>query len=54
MGELTEGSAHRIVFAVVHGVLEEIALADLMFAVVSVRFIGVEIDLPEKSARKIR
>jgi hypothetical protein len=29
--------------------LEEVALADLMFAVISVGLVGVEIDLPEKS-----
>lgn len=49
--ELAKRTAERIVFAVVHWVLEEVSLADFMFAVVAVRLVVVEVDLPEKPAR---
>ena len=50
MCELAKRTAERIVFTVVHWVLEEVSLADFMFAVVAVRLVVVEVDLPEKPA----
>lgn len=50
VGELAQRTAERVVFAVIHWVLEEVSLADFMFAVVAVRLVVVEVDLPEKSA----
>ena len=49
MGELAESSTYGIVFTVIHRVLEEVTLADLMFAVISIRFVVVKVNLPEKS-----
>lgn len=50
MCELAERTAERTVFAVVHWVLEEVSLADFMFAVVAVRLVVMEVDFPEKPA----
>lgn len=52
MGELTQRTAEGIVFFVVHWVLQEVPLADLVLAVVAVGFVVVEVDLPEKSVRR--
>lgn len=48
MGERSHGSAKRVVFLVVQGVLEEVALDDLVFTVIAIGLVGVEVDLPEK------
>ena len=53
MGELAQRTAERVIFAVVHWVLEEVSLADFMFAVVAVGLVVVEVDLPEKSAGEL-
>ena len=47
--ELAQGAGHRVVFAVVEGVLEVVALADGVFAVVVVGFVVVEVDFAEES-----
>lgn len=49
MRELPQGAGHRVVFAVVEGVLEVVALADGVFAVVVVGFVVVEVDFAEES-----
>lgn len=49
MRELPQGAGHRVVFAVVEGVLEVVALADGIFAVVVVGFVVVEVDFAEES-----
>jgi hypothetical protein len=51
VGELTQGTAEGVVFLIIHWVLQEVPLADLMFAVIAVGFVVVEVDLPEKSAK---
>lgn len=48
MRELAERPAQRVVLFVVHW-LQVVALADFVVAVVAVGFVGVEVDLPEKS-----
>lgn len=46
-------TAESVVFPVVHRVLEEISLANMVLAVVSVGLIGVEVDLLEKPSKHI-
>lgn len=49
MRELAQRAAEVVVFAIVEGVLEVVALADCVFAVVSVGFVVVEVDFAEES-----
>lgn len=49
MRQLAEGAGEHIVFAVVGGVLEVVAGADGMFAVVAFGFVVVEVDLAKES-----
>lgn len=49
MRKLAQGACERVVFAVVHGVLEVVARADGVFAVVAVGFVVVEVDFAEES-----
>lgn len=49
MRELSQGSREGVVFAVVGGVLEVVAGADGVFAVVVFGFVVVEVDLAEES-----
>lgn len=48
MRELSQGSREGVVFAVVGGVLEVVARADGVFAVVVFGFVVVEVDLAEE------
>lgn len=48
VGELTQRSAEGVVFLVVHWVLEEVPLTDLVLAVVAIGLVVMEVDLPEK------
>lgn len=54
VGELAQRSAHGVVLAVVHRVLEEVALANLMFAMIAIGLVSVKVDLPEKSEMSAR
>ena len=49
MRELPQGAGERVVFAVVGGVLEVVASADGVFAVVIFGFVVVEVDFAEES-----
>lgn len=49
MCELPEGAAEGVVFLVVAIILEVVALADVVFAVGGVGFVGVEVYFSEES-----
>lgn len=49
MRELSQGAGERVVFAVVGWVLEVVAGADGVFAVVIFGFVVVEVDFAEES-----
>lgn len=49
MRELSQRPREVVVFAVVKGVLQVVALADRVFAVVAVGFVVVEVDFAEES-----
>lgn len=49
MRELAQGAAEGVVLFVVSVVLEVVALADLVFAMRGVGFVGVKVDFAEES-----
>lgn len=49
MRELPQGSGERVIFAVVGRILEVVAGADGVFAVVAFGFVVVEVDLAKES-----
>lgn len=50
MCELSQRASEGVVFLVVHGILEVVALADGMFAMAGVGFVVVEVDFAEESS----